>query len=220
MRRRHRIAVLTLALALAGAGPLAPAPASAAPTGPSASYLGQRLCYDWDSQDGQRQLSFCANTWWDGNGYFRGVVQMHTYKLSNGVRVGDAVSKTLTLNDAQLNSGTVGVSTFGTLSGSGTCRLNGPSGPVSSCSTANTAAVTYYGRFWVGNPQKISTCVYSLSYRDDRNLVNYIFPNGTQCSKEVCIACFATAGTQVVPMPAATRRAARGRPPGRVVSGP
>jgi hypothetical protein len=79
------------------------------------------------------------------------------------------VSQSITLNDAILYSNSSIGKFYGIDYGPGTCRLNGAAGPVSSCSTPNTAAVSYYGAAYNGFGS-IYTCVFKVSWRDDRGV--------------------------------------------------
>lgn len=106
------------------------APAGAAPVAPAV--LSKRTCHDINTGDNLRQLSVCSSVWnSDSPGQSRGVVDMHTYKLSGGNRVGDSVSQTITLGTASLRttSPVNPLVIYGSATGPGTCRLNGPGGP-------------------------------------------------------------------------------------------
>ena len=120
-----------------------------------------------------RELSVCRSVWFSGTGTYRGVVDMHTFKVNSQslARIGDSVSQSITLNDAILYAnGSIGAF-YGIDYGTGKCRLGGPSGPSSSCSTPNTAVVSYYGVGYDGSGPAY-TCVFKVSWRDDRGLAH------------------------------------------------
>jgi hypothetical protein len=180
-RRSWRAAGVLTAVAvgmLSGVLPLAPAgaaPAGAATVAPAA--LTPRVCKNFDTGDRLRQLSVCSSIWnRDTPGQIRGVVDMHTYKLVNGARAGDSVSISITLNRAVLNttSPATPAVNYGANQGTGTCRLNSASGPVSNCSVPNTASVTFYGAAANVISQAECNIVNAISWRDDRNLAHFL----------------------------------------------
>lgn len=84
------------------------------------------------------------------------------------------MSISITLNDAILYAGSGIGKFYGINYGAGTCRLNSAAGPVTSCSTPNTASVTYYGAAYDGPVNtSVRNCVFKVSWRDDRNLPHY-----------------------------------------------
>jgi hypothetical protein len=170
--RRLRLNPLHLAAATmvvtVGGGLLPAGTALATPTVPAPTFETQPVCKNFNTGDDTRQLSVCASIWLrDEPGQSRGKVIMHTYKLSNLQRVGDSVSQSITLNEAQLTRNNGPAIGYGTVYGPNKCRLNTPSGPISSCSVPNTARVVFYGEAFNGIAQSEDNCIIRVSWRDD-----------------------------------------------------
>jgi hypothetical protein len=157
--------IIGVLVSVALAGLVTAAPAGAVPGQP------ERVCESFNTGDDLRQLSVCSYVWIrDAPGQYRGQVDMHTYRLSNGQRVGDSVSQSITLNGAVLehNSASQPFVTYGPNYKTNSCRLNSPSGPVSNCSVPNTASVTFYGTALNAVVQGVCNNVTAVSWRDDR----------------------------------------------------
>jgi hypothetical protein len=170
LTRSWRGAGVIAAVAVGMLGGVFPAtPAGAAPAAAPAG-LTTRVCESYNTGDDLRQLSVCSSIWIDSTrGNYRGVVDMHTYRLANKQRVGDSVSQTITLGEAglELVPDPAHFYNYGS-DRPGTCLLNGPSGPASNCSVPNTASVTFYGVLAIGDPQKECNTVTGVGWRDDR----------------------------------------------------
>jgi len=176
LSRGGRRTVLRVAIAAVTVGVLGSGLLSASPAGAAATASGQtgRVCPSYYTGDDVREMSVCVSVWWSGTGTYRGVVDMHTYKVASGThtRLGDSVSQSITLNKATLY-GFAPLKDFGIENGAATCRLGSPSGPPSSCSTPNAAAVSYYGVGYDGSGP-IYACVSKFSWRDDRGVAHTI----------------------------------------------
>ena len=127
-------------------------------------------CHDYNTTN-NRQLSVCVQSWQSdaGAAQSRGVVTMHSYLLVNGRRAGDVVSKSITINRAFFSPGSAALIAFGQDNGSGTCRVNSPSGSWITCSVPNTARVQYYSTAYPGHASKYVTTATRISFRDDTN---------------------------------------------------
>lgn len=170
--RRCLLMFAALVVGIAGAPLLSGNAAAAAPT---TSYLSTRICEDYNTGDDLRQLSVCVSIWVnDTPGQSRGVVDMHTYKLSQGQRVGDSVSKSITLNYAAFVPNTAPTRIDYGADEPNKCRLNSASGPVNSCSVPNTSRVTFYSTAFNGIAQSYEHCVNRVSWRDDRGQAHYL----------------------------------------------
>ncbi len=160
------IAVAVFASALVISGPV-----------PQAAAFGPRVCENFYTGDGLRRLSVCSSIWISADeAQHRGLVEMHTYV---GTRAGwvDSRSQSITLNLADFDQAGSGYTTWGTLGGAGTCRVNSPSGRIG-CSVANTARVAFYsaGRPFSAISQQGNT-VWRASWRDDLGVAHYVTEN-------------------------------------------
>jgi hypothetical protein len=164
-RRRAAKRARAAGLLLAGVATALAMTVQAAPAH-AAGLTAGRHCEDFKTGDGLRLLSVCARGYTTSSGLASSVVEMHSYKSSGGRWV-DSTSKSITLNSALDTSEYYGADVAGSV-----CYRNGPVGSVG-CSTPNTARVAYYGAYVPrGTPN--TTTVYSVSWRDDRNLAHYV----------------------------------------------
>jgi hypothetical protein len=175
MRRIHSLRVVRLAAAALAVGivsvPLLSTPAVAATTTP-------RSCEYFNTGDDVRELSICVSMWESGiPGQARVKVDMHTYRFANGAKL-DSVSQSISINGAHLTPGGTDPDVpFGTSSGTNTCRLSSPSGPVSSCSIPNTATVTFYSTAVTAKSFGYTGCVAEASWRDDLGNAHFLDMN-------------------------------------------
>lgn len=136
-------------------------------TGTASAGLSDRNCANFPPSN-NRQLSICVQVWTSDSGIAqsRGVVVMHSYRLVSGGRV-DSVAQSITVNSASFYAGGTLRNNFGQDVSPTTCRVNGPSSSLITCSVPNTDRVVFYGPGWNSYAASYAATVWRVSFRDD-----------------------------------------------------